>query len=292
MNFLSRIGYGWLLLSESFFSIFKQHTNLVKAAALLCVVPFVLFLLFGVPAVAFTSWSLLVLSWIAFFVLFAVLYIIYAALYEYFAAFVQERRLTLKAAFRAVMPYIGYILLWLLIDSVVRNVFERIANILPSWSYTLSQAEVTNGNPITTTAMVSIRVGDLLKVLWSLVSFFVLPSIVLDSMGIIEALRVSATLAFKKLPEFIGFVLWNIVVGIWPVLCVALILAYPTPALLRTFVLYGTALFFATLVIAYALFTVVLYLSSTGRSVSGFSPRLQQYLAQQSGQDTMPTLQE
>ena len=290
MNFLKRIGYGWLLISESFFSIFNQHTNLIKIAALICALLIVLFVMASVPVLA-SSMVLIALGGIAIFIVSILLYIIQAALYYYFNVFLQEgRRLTLEAAIDAITPKAGYILLWLLLDNTVYSLFIYILG-ASSWWKILSSIGVRNNTyPLTALSLI----GSLLQLFWAWLSFFVLASIVLDNTGIIEALRTSALLALKKIPEFIGFLLWNIV-GIWPLGLAGLTLSFyvqHVPWFFKIPILYCIALFFIILYFTYALFTVALYLSSTGRSVSGFSPRLQDYFAQQSQHTTTPVLRE
>ena len=302
MNFLKRIGYGWLLFTESFFSIFNQHTNLTKIARLILLAVFLLFSIAHMASIALPILDYLqtqhipVASNVSVFL--RIFYIImslggllplfvfssmYAALYIYFSAFLQKQNLTLRAVFERVIPHMGYILLWVLINGVIRDLITRSAHMLPSWSYTLSSA-------------ITVPIIDIL-LLWSWMSLFVLTSIVLDNAGIIRALKTSIRVALQKTPELIGFVLWSITIGFLLLLFVGFVLAFLNleyiPWFVRIFGWYGVTLLFALLLFAYALFIVVLYLSSTGRLVSGLGDRrLQEYFSQQAQQNTPTVLQD
>lgn len=251
MNFLKRVGYGWLLMSESFFSIFSQHTQLVKAAALLCLVPVLFFIfentvttsLFAILHVGDILGLLLFIT-IAF-VLYAFIFTVFAALYYYFAAFLQNRRVLFNAAYQAVMANVSQIQLWMLLTAFVRGIIPGSAR------------------------------GGVLHLLWSWVTFFVLLIIVIDNTTIADALRKSALLAYKRIPELIGFGLWNLVVGLWSLLLGAVGIGAPVHLLFKVAVLYFAALFALILLIAHSLFAVALYLVSAGQTITWFTSQLQ-----------------
>ena len=278
MGFLGRIGRGWLLMSQSFSSIYRQHSKLLRAAVLICAVPLLIALVIfallgqftgGVPIVKLFPLEpyidkyasvLLGVGILVGVLVLVISIIVFMALYYYFAAFLQGNRVSFTAAFQAITPKIPRVLLWALFDILV--------GIIISYS--------TSKMPLLYTVLYTF---------WSWISLWVIPILAIENTGILDALSRSVSVAFKTLGDVVGATLWTLFVIIAPVSITTFVVArvathvniltHTAAGIVFALIgIYVLALLFLIFTLAMNLFNVALYVLSTGHQVTEFSPRV------------------
>jgi len=296
MGFFKRIARGWRLMSYCFASIYREQPQLVKAAMLICVVPVVLFFIGALVLGQFTSLTNLfglrtvelsqlrvpasleyyknilgALAGLSALTLIAGAFVTYIALFYILRAFLQGQQVSFKTALKAVLPRIPVLVLWIILDILGR----RLAfHALPLIIYVVLYA------------------------LWVWLSLWVIPVLALEKTSILNALRVSVTIALVTLSDIVGASLWTLIgvivpatisIGlvVWLANQVNLLATTSAGLVFALFGFYLVAILVVVLVLANMLFEVALYLLTTEQPATQIPARIRMLYSEQLGPDQL-----